>query len=71
MFDVKRFKAAMILADVTTKELASRENWSMNTAYRKVNGRSQWTVAEIVVCKELLNMSADAAEAIFFGQVVH
>lgn len=67
MLDVKRLKAYLALAGLTTKDLAEKEGWSLPTAYRKVNGHSSWLGHEIVACKELLNLNADEVDQIFFA----
>lgn len=57
----------MTLKGVTTKDLADVQGWSMSTAYRKVTGRAAFTVPEVQLCKELLDLDTPATNAIFFA----
>lgn len=66
--DTPRLKAHMTLKNVSTKDLADAQGWSMSTAYRKINGENAFTVPEVQLCKELLGLDADTAFAIFFKQ---
>ena len=56
----------MTLKGVTTKDLADAQGWSMSTAYRKITGKVAFTVPEVQLCKELLDLDAPTTNAIFF-----
>ena len=47
----------MTLKGVTTKDLADAQGWSMSTAYRKITGKVAFTVPEVQLCKELLDLT--------------
>lgn len=68
MFDPKALKAFMILRDISVKELAAKESWSPTTAYRKTSGTVPFTVPEIEICKEVLDLSPAQVMAIFFKE---
>lgn len=60
-------KAQMTLQSISCKDLADAEGWSLTTAYRKVNGKTAWTVPEVQVCVELLSLDSEVASNIFFA----
>ncbi len=57
----------MTLKGVTTKDLADAQGWSMSTAYRKITGKVAFTVPEVQLCKELLDLDAPTMNVIFFA----
>lgn len=66
-FKQKLLKAQMTLQGVSCKDLADAEGWSLTTVYRKVNGKTAWTVPEVQVCVELLSLDSEVASKIFFA----
>lgn len=60
-------QAHMILKDVTVKILADAQGWSTRKAYRKINGETAFTVPEVQICKELLDLDPPTTNAIFFA----
>lgn len=67
MLDKKLLQAHMILKGVTTKDFADAQGWSLRKAYRKINGRTAFTVPEVRLCKELLELDPPTVNAIFFA----
>ena len=67
MIETRILKARMTLLGVSTKDLADAQDWSMSTAYRKINGEVAWSVPELKKVKELLSLDEDAMNAIFFA----
>ena len=61
-------KAQMTLQSISCKNLADAEGWSLTTAYRKVNGKTAWTVPEVQVCVELLSLDSVVASNIFLPE---
>lgn len=59
-------KAQMALQNVSCKDLAQADGWSLTTVYRKVNGQTAWTVPEVQICVELLFLDSAVAGKIFF-----
>jgi hypothetical protein len=59
-------KSQMMLRGISGKAFANAQNWSMTTAYRKINGQVAFTVPEIQVCVELLTLDPETASRIFF-----
>ena len=66
MFDKKRFKAAMALADKSYKDLAEALGIDTSTLYRKANGQSEFTRSEIQVLCEI--MCLETPMDIFFSE---
>lgn len=68
MFDRKRFKAAMIMADVTSKDLAKALEINESTLYRKLNAGGEFTRKEINKLIEILNIE-DPKEIFFASEL--
>lgn len=65
MFDKKRFRAQMILADITYKELAAKLGINESTLYRKINADGNFTREEISNIVAILGI--DNPQEIFFA----
>lgn len=65
MVKTQILRAHMTLKGVTTKGLADAQGWSMSTAYRKITGKVAFTVPEVQLCKELLELDAPTTNEIF------
>lgn len=70
MTDTRLLKAQLALRGLGIKDLANVEGWSLNTAYKKVNGKVYFTVPEIQICKEYLMLDSETAHNIFFAASV-
>ena len=66
MFDKVKFKAAAILAGKTYIELAEALQIDVSTLYRKINGISDFTRAEIQTLCDVMNL--DSPVDIFFSK---
>ncbi len=66
MFDKKRFKAQMILAGVTMKDLAEELGVDESTMYRKINLDGNFTREQINKLVQVLKI--DTPMDIFFAQ---
>lgn len=67
MLDTRLLQAHMVLKGVTTKTFADAQGWSLRKAYRKIKGETAFTVPEVQVCKDLLELDPPTANAIFFA----
>ena len=67
MINTRMLQSQMTLKGVSTKALADAQGWSMSTTYRKVNGKSAWSVLELQKVKDFLALSVDLMNAIFFA----
>ena len=65
MFDRKRFKAQLVLAGLTSKELAEKLGINEATLYRKINDDGRFTRQEINELIRILNI--EDPEPIFFA----
>lgn len=65
MFDERRFKAAMVLAGVSQKELAQKLGIDVSTLYRKVRANGDFSRSEINAIIQILNIEKPAE--IFFA----
>jgi len=62
------FKIAQIRAGVSKEEIAKYLGVNPTTVYRKFNGESEFTLSELRKLKELLHLSKEDVERIFFGE---
>lgn len=67
MINTRVLQSQMTLKGVSTKDLADAQGWSMSTTYRKVNGKSAWSVLELQKVKDFLALSVDLMNTIFFA----
>ena len=67
MLNMRLLRAKMVLAGYTTRSFADALGWSMSTAYRKINGLIAFTAREIQLCRDLLGLSIEEVEQIFFA----
>ena len=67
MLDTRLLQAHMVLKGVTTKTFADAQGWSLRKAYRKIKGETAFTVPEVQVCKDLLELDPPTTSAIFFA----
>lgn len=65
MFDKRKFKAQMVLAGITSKELAAKLDMNESTLYRKINADGNFTREEISKIVAVLQM--DNPQEIFFA----
>ena len=65
MFDKNRFRAQIILAGMTAKELADKIGINESTLYRKINADGNFTREEIGKIVEILHI--DNPKDIFFA----
>ena len=56
MFSKNLFKAAIMRAGLSSKELAQKIGISERTLYRKMSGDSDFTRIEIIEIRNLLNL---------------
>lgn len=68
MLNTRLLQAHMILKDITTKDFADAQGWNIRKAYRKINGESAFTVPEVQVCKDLLDLDPPTMNEIFFAE---
>lgn len=66
MFNKNLFRAAIAKEGTTAKQVAKEMGVSEPTLYRKMAGISDFTRKEIVDIKNILHLSSDEADAIFF-----
>jgi len=51
---LKRLKARMVEKDMTAEDLSRLLGLSVNSIYRRLNGRSPFTIDEVhIICEEL------------------
>lgn len=67
MLDTLNLKAARIKANVSVEEIAKEMGLNPVTVYRKFDGKSDFTVSELIVVKRLLHLSMTDFYSIFFG----
>ena len=66
MFDKTRFKAQIVLAGITSKELARRLDINESTLYRKINNNGNFTRDEINKLIEIIGI--ENPQEIFFAE---
>ena len=65
--DTRELRAAMLLADKTSKDLAKMWGVTVQTARKKINGTATMTVKEADETMTLLKLTPEGAGKIFFG----
>lgn len=68
MLNIRLLKSQMLLAGVSTKDLADAQGWSMSTAYRKLNGHVLFNTKEIQIVVDTLHLNPIVASDIFFAK---
>lgn len=67
MINTNVLLSQMKLKNVSAKDLADAQAWSITTAYRKINGKTAFTAPEVQTCTELLGLTTQVASEIFFA----
>ena len=70
MFDLKALRHAMLDADCSAHDLAKSCEISPSAMYRRLHGKISFTLKEINLCTERLNLTTDQRDAIFFADEV-
>ena len=68
MLNAKALRHAMIDADCSMKELAQVCKISPSALNRRMRGKVQFTLGEVMSCEERLNLSMDTRNKIFFAR---
>ncbi len=68
MFNKNLFKAEVIKAGMTLKQIAGILGMNIATLYRKLNGESDFTRNEIALFKDYLKLEISEIDAIFFAK---
>ena len=68
MFDKQRLEAELVLQNIGKAEFAKSLGIDTSTLYKKMNGKSDWSLSEIRRTGEVLGK--DKIEAIFFANKV-
>lgn len=68
MFDKKRLEAELVLQNISKAEFAKALGIDTSTLYKKMNGKSDWTLTEIRKTGEILGK--DKMNPIFFAEKV-
>lgn len=70
MIDIKLLKAEMIMRDIKIPELARKIGIDKGTFYRKISGKSEFTISEIYKIIDILKIPNEKIVDIFFTQKV-
>ena len=68
MFDKKQLEAELVLASISRSNFAKELGMNTSTLYKKMNGKTQWTLSEIHRAGEILG--EDKIPRIFFANKV-
>ena len=66
--NLRRLKAAMVLAGITAEQIATALDVDKATVYRKLSGKSEFVVSEAAILRKVLHLSDDEFNSIFFNQ---
>lgn len=69
--DCKEFRAAIARAGVSKRDIAARLGVSEQAFYNKLNGRAEFKNSEIIKLSEMLGLSMDDVNLIFFSNSVN
>lgn len=64
------FKVAQIRACVSKEDIAQELGINVTTVYRKINGESDFTLSELRKLKNMLKLSKEDVDRIFFGELL-
>ena len=67
MFDKARFRAALILKGLKMEDMAQKLGINPATLSRKINGESDFTRLELMKIREILDLTPEQFDAIFFA----
>ena len=70
MTNAKEFKVALMRNGITMTQLSEMVHITLATLSRKVNNLSEFTVSEVKTISDILNLSVDDRERIFFANNV-
>lgn len=70
MTNTQLLKILMLKKGIKQKQIAESLSITPQSVYRKVNGINEWKGSEITRIVELLELSREESDAIFFGKGV-
>jgi DNA-binding Xre family transcriptional regulator len=60
-------KSFLVVNNINVKELAKEIGISSNTLYSKINGNSEFNRNEIMQIKDILHLTAEQVDNVFFN----
>ncbi len=60
-----KLRGIIVAQGLTLGEFGQVMGWSYATMHRKISGRSEWTLNEVIRCKEILHLTDDEVKEIF------
>lgn len=69
--NTKEFRVALVRAEISQNELADRIGISRQSLSQKTNGKRDFKLSEIRKISEVLDLSSDDVNVIFFGNEVN
>lgn len=69
--NVKEFRVALVRADLSQNELADRIGMSRQSLSFKTNGKREFKLSEIKKISDVLGLSSEDVDVIFFGKEVN
>lgn len=69
--DEKEFRAAIAKAGISKREIAAQLGVSEQAFYNKMNGKAEFKNSEILKLAEMLNLSMNEVNLIFFRGCVN
>ncbi len=70
MIDIKLLKAEMVMKEIKIPTLAQKIGIDKVTFYRKISGKSEFTIGEIYKIIDVLKIPDEKIVSIFFAQKV-
>jgi len=67
MFRPELLKAKMVELHINADTLSDKLGINVTTLYRKINGDSEFNRNELNIIRDILNLSSDDMDAIFFA----
>lgn len=65
--NLRKLKAAMIVANVSVDETAKALHIDPATVYRKLSGKTEFVVSEVIALRKLLHLTDSEVQDIFFN----
>nr|WP_288697691.1 HTH domain-containing protein [uncultured Allisonella sp.] len=68
MTDTKNLKIAIMRADISHEEIAYKLGITRETLWRKINNITEFKAREIMLLRDILQLSNEQRDAIFFSE---
>lgn len=69
MTDTKKLKVAILMAGISHDKIAYQLGIARETLWRKINNITEFKAREIMLLQDILHLSNEERDSIFFSQI--